>query len=522
MKHKILSMTGALLLMLIFSSCHEQNDTLMSYDYQDDLAFNKAEKSFAGKFEVLWKAMNQNYSLWDYEKENGLDWDAVYDEYHPQFEALDQQENVTDKELKELVEKVIGPLHDGHMYVGVKNHLTGNYVSVSPSIIRNSTRPDFSVSQEHLPEISYYVKKENGEVELDKDGNPYHMEYSTKLPSLLDQVRQTKGIGLQWIASHLKDLMALTTPTAEQVETLQTLNSLYDQLASIIPSVQGIEEYNLLTERYSFLNVPGLTPINLNFDNYGITIKYALLKGNIAYLYFSDFNLTAYLYENNESFFPNADNSTLEHIQNVREVWVRWFMTIQELHKSGQLGGVIIDVRGNGGGIVNDYNYVLGALLPSGGFTYGNVRYKRGTGRLDYSPLMPATISTLETDHAVITEPIAVLANCGSVSMAEVTSLSAKEISNARLIGKQTWGGLCLLTDNSQNSYNYSGHIGIVRKSPVFVYLPSLATFTLDGQQLEGIGISPDIEVDLDEDLLTATGQDTQLDRALQYIRTGK
>ena len=65
------------------------------------------------------------------------------------------------------------------------------------------------------------------------------------------------------------------------------------------------------------------------------------------------------------------------------------------------------------------------------------------------------------------------------------------------------------------------GHIGERDKTPVFVYLPSVATFTLDKKIIEGEGITPDIEVDLDAATFTATGKDTQLDRALQFLRTG-
>ena len=47
-----------------------------------------------------------------------------------------------------------------------------------------------------------------------------------------------------------------------------------------------------------------------------------------------------------------------------------------------------------------------------------------------------------------------------------------------------------------------------------------MASFTLAGQLIEAKGLTPDIEVDLDVNLFKATGQDTQLDRALQFIRT--
>jgi C-terminal processing protease CtpA/Prc len=48
-----------------------------------------------------------------------------------------------------------------------------------------------------------------------------------------------------------------------------------------------------------------------------------------------------------------------------------------------------------------------------------------------------------------------------------------------------------------------------------------MVTMTKDKQILEGVGLTPDIEVDFDVTLYRSTGRDTQLDRALQYLRTG-
>ena len=57
--------------------------------------------------------------------------------------------------------------------------------------------------------------------------------------------------------------------------------------------------------------------------------------------------------------------------------------------------------------------------------------------------------------------------------------------------------------------------------TPVYVYTPLVSTFSMDGKQLEGIGIDPEIEVDLDKELFDNNGGDTQLERALQLIRNG-
>ena len=522
MKHKILSIIGVGLLLLTLGACREQSDTLVSYGHQDQLAFGEAETSFAGKFKVLWNGLNQNYALWDYERELGLDWDAIYDQYLPQFEALDKLEEVTDAQLSKLLKEVVSPLHDGHMVVKVKNHKTGEYISIVPAALRNSERPEFSAVRSTPPTLKYYAKKANGEIELDEDGTPIYLEYSTASDDLLEKFTDTEKSGQEWINDSITALQKLTTPTVEQVDMLKLLTDLNKELEKVQDTKEGIALYNELANRYAYLEIPGFDPIDENFNDNGLKIKYALLKGNIAYLYFSDFALSYYL---NEEFtkqgFPNASEATLAYIKKMEEVWNAWFNTIQELHKTGKLGGVIIDVRNNGGGSMNDYRYVLGSLIPSGGFEIGQARYRRGTGRLEYSPLMPSYSPTMDEEHAIITEPIVVLANSNSVSMAEITSLSTKYIDNATLIGKRTWGGLCGLIGNEFFSYNYTGHIGEEGKTPVYVYLPLVAQFTREGQLLEGVGVTPDIEVDLDVKQLRSTGKDTQLDRALQFIRNG-
>ena len=104
MKHKIFSMIVAGLLMSTAWSCRQESDALMGYDQNENLVFGDAETSFAAKFKVLWNGMNQYYAIWDYEAEYGLDWDAVYDEYLPQFEALDKRDSVPDDELRDHTE----------------------------------------------------------------------------------------------------------------------------------------------------------------------------------------------------------------------------------------------------------------------------------------------------------------------------------------------------------------------------------------------------------------------------------
>ena len=143
-------------------------------------------------------------------------------------------------------------------------------------------------------------------------------------------------------------------------------------------------------------------------------------------------------------------------------------------------------------------------------------------GRYDYSPLSPFKVKTLEADHETITEPIVILANCGSISMAEMTTLGCQSLPNGSLIGKRTHGGLCSLSKDPSIYYqNYAGIVGEQDKTPVWLYIPQMVTMSKEKQIFEGVGLTPDIEVDFDITLSESTGRDTQLERALQFLRTG-
>ena len=430
---------GAMLLLVLVTSCREESDALQNYAFNDGLAFEKARKSFAGKFKVLWKALDQNYGIWDYERSQGVDWDAVYDEYLPKYEALDKRDDVTDDELQKLLEATLAPLHDGHFAAQMENHQTGNFVVTVPSNTRTKERDDFEAMKNTTHNLSAYLPAAFG------------------------------GTGNQ-----ILDYKEADTHIAEMGE-------------------------------------------------YGITVKYALFKDNIAYFYFSGFYLTLYLNdEKYQKIFGKANAATQQLALAVRQAWQAWFDKVQELHASGQLKGVVIDLRNNGGGMLDDNQYVLGSMLPSGGFEVAFSRFKRGVGRYDYSPLSPFKVPTLETAHETITEPIVVLTNCGSVSMAEITSLGCQSLPNGTLIGKRTHGGLCSLITNPGVYYqNYSGIIGEMNKTPIYLYIPHMTTISKEGKLFEGVGLTPDIEVDLDVTQYQATGRDTQLERALQFCTTG-
>ena len=531
MKNKLF-LLGALLLMLTVTSCRQESDALYSYGQNDYLRFQEANESYAGEFKLFWNAMNQNYPLWDYERQFGLDWDAAYDEFLPRFEALDERrendEEITDQEYQSLLEDLVRPFHEGHMAVIFHNHSTDKDIVLSPSNLRNADRDDNYVSYSFMPNLSYY--KNDGRLS-------HYQSASTKVGTVIKLFlnRDDKTYGWGYVLDRIETLSAKEaagTIEADEVIELKALkdvdaaceafNSNYTEDEAISWMSQVYQYYTNAVAGTSASPVPGLKDMDPKYKDVGLDIRSAVLDDGVAYLYMSKFALTPYLVEE-VNYFTSASQAVLAQNQAVVDAWNNWFDQIQEMKKSGTLKGVIIDVRSNGGGFVNDFQFVLGALLPQDNyFQIGYFREKSGVGRYDYGPLLPDERPALSDPHETITEPIVVLTNCRSVSMSEMTAMGAKALSNARVVGKRSWGATAsLYNDPTFYSQIYAGCIGEQNITPVYVYLTKCASFSMDKKSYEGVGIEPDIEVDLDDDLFETTGRDTQLERALQYIENG-
>lgn len=512
MKNRIWIMMAAVATVLTIGSCREQSDDVLSYGQNDAFNFMAADTCFEGQFKAMWTALNCNYGIWDYEAKYGLNWDAVYSQYLPKTQALDKRDKetnpVTDEELSKLYEEILSPLHDGHFMVKVKNLHTGNFLALSPANIRNKSRADFDINTP--PVMDFYTTSDAGENEV------VEYSYVPVKPAIYFNMQIQEA--LQKIDQAIGELTAIENRTDLQEYFLQKYLAAQDELSNF--SVASMDDFyyfnSVLTTKYSDLGIT-LYPFDISDSNCWIKVKYATFKDGIAYFGFTGFHLSPFL-TGQLTGSPCKDLFSTY----VSMAWRRWVEVTQTLHKEGKLKGVIIDVRNNGGGSVNDYQYVLGALLPSGGHQVASARFKTGIGRYDYSPLTPEVIPTFSEEHETITEPVVVLANCHSVSMSEVTCLGAKQMENARVIGTNTWGGMCLLAaDPSAYSIYYASAVGVENETPFWAYIPANVTVTNEGGILEGVGVTPDIEVAFDMDLYNSTGRDSQLERALQYIRTG-
>ena len=527
-----------LLCALALSSCRPQSDDLLSYGQNDEQAYYDANHSFAGEFKAFWMAMNENYGIWDFEESFGTDWDAVYSTYLPKFEELDKrQAQVTDAELMALYKQITDTLHDGHMTLQVKNLHTGKYITLSPHLDRVARERGTRQNEESM-NITTLAKYQTTEVPTTYRTLAYDAASSDDIiiEHLDSTIHRVNRAAIAYIAKvdaagGPDEMNNVVYESAKELKaTTDSMMNFFlmprSQLLAFVAIMRPL--FNDLCAKYALTSQQigaEMIPIEeMLGEDMVKTIRFALFDGNIAYLRLGGCGLTGHMHPAYKQ-KPIPGSMYESYHLAVERVWHHWFDTIQNLHKSGDLGGVIIDVRNNGGGYVLDYQYLLGALLPSGGWNSHLLRVKDGIGRLDFGPITPFEVPTYEGEHEVVNDrPIVVLANTNSVSMAENTTYGVKAQPNGCFIGTRTFGGLSALNpDPEAYSQTYSGAFGVNGTTPIWGYIPKYVCLypNKNGEYgvVEGYGFEPDIECPLDVNLWQTAGRDNQLEKALDYIK---
>lgn len=248
-----------------------------------------------------------------------------------------------------------------------------------------------------------------------------------------------------------------------------------------------------------FVNIESC-PINLQTPDQRYYIS-GITKSNILYLGFSSFSIQADL--KNENY-----KKRMEAVFNI--YW-------NNLDNNPDLKGVIIDVRGNGGGSLSDLSSVLGRFVKEPLKVF-YTRKKSGTGRLDYTPYTPEYLYPLDYKRE-LDIPVVVLADMHSVSMAEMTTMAVLALpkGNGVFIGEQTWGGTGNLSPYFDMTYG-----GQFINTMLDVYTCMSNLVDANGVSHEGKGIKPTIEVPLDVEALLQQHTDNQLEYAFNYILSGQ
>ena len=185
--------------------------------------------------------------------------------------------------------------------------------------------------------------------------------------------------------------------------------------------------------------------ININY------VEYEILDGNIGYVMVFDFLGDAY------------------------EVFAEAINAFQEANVSG----MIIDLRNNGGGLVDTCVKMADLILPEG--VVVSMKDKNGN------------VTEEKIDGEYYDVPMAVLVNGYSASASEILAGAIRDNHAGTLVGTKTFGKGVV-----QSSLEFADGSGM-KVTTARYYTPS-------GECIHEIGIEPDIEVELDADAVTRYG----------------
>jgi carboxyl-terminal processing protease len=165
------------------------------------------------------------------------------------------------------------------------------------------------------------------------------------------------------------------------------------------------------------------------------------------------------------------------------------------MHECGQCSGVVIDLRGNPGGLG-------GMAMGIAGFFIAQQDQKLGTMYMRNLPLRFVIFPRAQ----VYAGPVAILVDAFTASTSEIFAGGMQDLKRARIFGERTAGAA--LPSMIERLPNGDG----------FQY--AVANYTSEsGRELEGNGVIPDVAVPLDRAAL-AEGRDAALEAALQWVHS--
>ena len=171
---------------------------------------------------------------------------------------------------------------------------------------------------------------------------------------------------------------------------------------------------------------------------------------------------------------------------------------LRDLEEQG-MEALIVDLRGNPGGLIDSVAEILDTILPEGILVYTRDKYDKGM--------------TFTSDAKCIDYPLAVLINESSASASEIFAGAIKDYNYGTLIGTTTYGkgivqSLFPLSDDDA------------------LKITTAKYYTPNGVNIHGVGIDPDIELEFEytgEDRTKYEKQyDNQLQKAIEVLKKGQ
>lgn len=196
------------------------------------------------------------------------------------------------------------------------------------------------------------------------------------------------------------------------------------------------------------------------------TVKSKMLPGNVGYIRITSF-----------------DDKTGDEFE----------QHLKELQSEADVKGLVIDLRGNGGGTLTSTKQIADLLLPEGLITY--FEYRNGEK------------TEIKSDADCLGLPMSVLINGSSASASEVLSGAIRDHKVGTLVGEKSFGK------------------GIVQsvlpfittpKGKTAIYITTSKYYTPSGECIHKKGITPDIEIAMPEEYKNTSFDELTMDEDVQ------
>lgn len=191
----------------------------------------------------------------------------------------------------------------------------------------------------------------------------------------------------------------------------------------------------------------------------------------------------------------NIDDDKIAYIQIAEfdEITSKQFAEYLAQARSDGMKGLVIDLRDNPGGSLATVVEIADQILPKGLVVYTE---DREGNRKEYN----------SKEECALEVPLVVLVNGNSASASEILSGAVKDYGIGTILGTTTFGKgivqkIFSLTDGSALKLTISHY------------------YTPKGNDIHGVGIEPDEELELDKEAYIEDGTDNQLNRAKEILK---
>lgn len=181
------------------------------------------------------------------------------------------------------------------------------------------------------------------------------------------------------------------------------------------------------------------------------------------------------------------------------------FVHFKHLVSNEEIKAAIIDVRDNPGGISTNLEPLLSCFTTES-VLFGYSQTKLGLCKYDLSVKTPSIVHPSCGQMREI--PIIVLTDVNSASMAEISAIALKHLSQCYVVGERTWGATCAASDYR-----------VKKEGSSYAITTAQILFEdVDGTVYEGHGVEPDIECLFNQSLWNS-GVDNQLEMAISVAK---